>query len=86
MIRNIQAVLAIDVGSSKISGAIVDKDLKILHKELIASRDSVTGLADQNLERTKTMINSLKKLQMKRESLFSALLPAFPSTLIWTEI
>lgn len=62
MIRNIQAVLAIDVGSSKISGAIVDKDLKILHKELIASRDSVTGLADQNLERTKTMINSLKKI------------------------
>ncbi len=62
MIRNTQAVLAIDVGSSKISGAIVDKDLKILHKELIASRDSVTGLADQNLERTKTMINSLKKI------------------------
>lgn len=73
MIRNIQAVLAIDVGSSKISGAIVDKDLKILHKELIASRDSVTGLADQNLERTKTMINSLKKIaDEERISIFSA--------------
>lgn len=73
MIRNIQAVLAIDVGSSKISGAIVDKDLKILHKELIASRDSVTGLADQNLERTKTMINSLKKIADKEGiSIFSA--------------
>lgn len=73
MVRNNQAVLAIDVGSSKISGAIVDKDLKILHKDLIASRDSVTGLADQNLERTKTMINSLKKIaDEKGISIFSA--------------
>ena len=73
MVRNNQAVLAIDVGSSKISGAIVDKDLKILHKDLMASRDSVTGLADQNLERTKTMINSLKKIADEEGiSIFSA--------------
>ena len=73
MVRNNQAVLAIDVGSSKISGAIVDKNLQILHKELIASRDSVTGLADQNLERTKLMINSLKTIADKEGiSIFGA--------------
>jgi len=68
-----KAVLAIDVGASKISGAIIDTNLRILHKDLIASRDSVTGLADQNLDRTKKMINALQVIANNGDiSIFSA--------------
>ena len=41
MIKNNPMVLAIDVGASKISGAIVDRNLKILHKLSIKLVSSV---------------------------------------------
>jgi len=73
MIKNNPMVLAIDVGASKISGAIVDRNLKIFHKDLKASRDSVTGLADQNLDRTKKMIKALHVVANNEDiSIFSA--------------
>ncbi len=52
-------VLAIDCGGTKISGAIVDSEFKILVHEIVPSRDSVEGIADPRLLKTKSLISSL---------------------------
>ena len=52
-------VLAVDVGATKIHGGILDENLKIIHEEKIASRESLLGLADQGLRRTKNTIANL---------------------------
>jgi glucokinase len=52
-------VLAIDLGGSKISGAIVDSDLSLLAQKSIPSRETVEGIADPQLSRTKILITEL---------------------------
>ena len=53
------AVLAIDCGGTKISGAIVDSGFRIVAHETVPSRDTVAGIADPQLFQTKALISSL---------------------------
>ncbi len=52
-------VLAIDLGGSKISGAIVDSDFTLLAQKSIPSRESIQGIADPRLIGTKNLIAEL---------------------------
>ncbi len=52
-------MLALDLGGTKICGAIVNSDLDIIYETTIPSRDSIAGIADPNLDRTKNLILSL---------------------------
>ena len=54
-----RATLAIDVGASKIAGALINADFEILHELLIPARQSLYGLADPDLALTKKMITEL---------------------------
>jgi glucokinase len=56
------ATLAIDVGASKIAGALVDGDFEILHERSIPGRQSLYGLADPDLALTKGLISELLEL------------------------
>ena len=60
-----RATLAIDVGASKIAGALISDSLEILHHEIVPSRSELYGDADPDLAITKTLINSL--LQVAKE-------------------
>jgi len=60
-----RATLAIDVGASKIAGALISDSLEILHHEIAPSRSELYGDADPDLAITKTLINSL--LQVAKE-------------------
>ena len=53
------AVLAIDCGGTKISGAIVDSGFNIVAYEIVPSREGVAGIADPQLLKTKALISSL---------------------------
>lgn len=55
----IKATLAIDVGASKIAGALINADYEILHELSIPARQSLYGLADPDLALTKKMITEL---------------------------
>ena len=57
-----KATLAIDVGASKIAGALISEDFKILHELSIPGRDSLYGLADPDLLLTKALITQLLAL------------------------
>ena len=52
-------VLAVDLGGSKVSGAIVDSDFTLLAQKSIPSRESIQGIADPRLSRTKKLIAEL---------------------------
>ena len=52
-------VLAIDLGGSKISGAIVESDFSLLNQRTIPSRKSIHGIADPQLAGTKSLIADL---------------------------
>lgn len=52
-------VLAIDLGGSKISGAIVGSDFSLLAQKTIPSRETIQGIADPQLLGTKTLIAEL---------------------------
>lgn len=52
-------VIAIDLGGTKISGAIVDENFNMVIAETISSRDSIVGIADPALSRTKALISQL---------------------------
>ena len=54
-----RATLAIDVGASKIAGALINSDFEILHEIAIPARQSLYGHADPNLALTKKMITEL---------------------------
>ncbi len=56
------AVIAIDIGGTKISGALVDPQLQILHQITIPSREGVIGVADPGLVRTHGVITDLLDL------------------------
>lgn len=59
-------ILAIDVGASKIAGALVSETFKILHLANSSSRSALYGDADPDLTITKTLIKSL--LQVAKEN------------------
>lgn len=52
-------VISIDLGGTKISGAIVDAKFNFVLQETIPSRDSIVGIADPALGRTKALITKL---------------------------
>ena len=54
-----RATLAIDVGASKIAGALINVDFEILHEIAIPARQSLYGHADPDLALTKKMIAEL---------------------------
>ena len=54
-----RATLAIDVGASKIAGALINADFEILHEKAIPARQSLYGHADPDLALTKKMITEL---------------------------
>jgi glucokinase len=60
-----RATLAIDVGASKISGALVGESFEILHNEIVPARTALYGDADPDLAITKGLINAL--LQVAQE-------------------
>jgi len=55
----VKATLAIDVGASKIAGALINADYEILHELAIPARQSLYGHADPDLALTKKMITEL---------------------------
>lgn len=55
----VKATLAIDVGASKIAGALINADFEILHELATPARQSLYGLADPDLALTKKMITKL---------------------------
>jgi len=57
-----QATLAIDVGASKIAGALVSNSFEILHNEMVPARTELYGAADPDLAITKTLIKSLLQI------------------------
>ena len=52
-------VIALDLGGTKIAGAIVDENFNMVIAETIPSRDSIVGIADPALSRTKALISQL---------------------------
>ncbi|CAB4543521.1 unannotated protein [freshwater metagenome] len=60
-----RATLAIDVGASKIAGALVSDTFEILHHEIVPARTALYGDADPDLAITKALISSL--LQIAKE-------------------
>lgn len=52
-------VLAIDLGGSKISGAIVDSDFSLVIQKTVPSRQTIHGIADPHLLETKKLIEEL---------------------------
>lgn len=52
-------VLALDLGGSKISGAIVNLELKLIAEKTIPSRETISGIADPGMVRTKRLIAEL---------------------------
>lgn len=60
-----KATLAIDVGASKIAGALVSQSYEILHTESVSARTTLYGAADPDLAITKGLIKAL--LQVAQE-------------------
>ena len=58
----ISAVLAIDVGASKIAGALFDSQMRLLHEISKSSRKDLFSKADPNLDITKSMIVELLEI------------------------
>ncbi len=52
-------VLGLDLGGSKISGAIVDSQLNLVAEKTVPSRDTISGIADPGMRRTKSLIAEL---------------------------
>lgn len=55
----VRATLAVDVGASKIAGALIGESYEILHEISNSARTSLYGLADPDLFLTKKMIGDL---------------------------
>jgi len=70
--------MAVDVGATKIHGGILDENLKIIHEETMASRESLLGLADQGLRRTKQIVVNLMSLAAKSNIKISSACIGFP--------
>mgnify|MGYP000732841854 CR=1 FL=1 len=59
---SVNATLAIDVGASKIAGALIDSGYQILHELVKPARQSLYGHADPDLTITKEIITELIEL------------------------
>ena len=59
---SVNAILAIDVGASKIAGALIDSGYQILHELVKPARQSLYGHADPDLTITKEIITELIEL------------------------
>ena len=70
--------IAVDVGATKIHGGILDENLNIIHEETMASRESLLGLADQGLRRTKQIVVNLMSLAAKSNIKISSACIGFP--------
>ncbi len=62
----VKATLAIDVGASKIAGALVNDALEILHHETVPARTELYGEADPDLALTKDLIKSLLQIASEK--------------------
>jgi glucokinase len=60
--KSTRATLAIDVGASKIAGALVGDAFEILHHETVPARTALYGDADPDLVITKSLIKSLLQI------------------------
>ena len=60
-----RATIAIDVGASKISGALIGETFEILHNEIVPARTALYGDADPDLVITKGLIKAL--IQVAKE-------------------
>ena len=70
--------IAVDVGATKIHGGILDENLNIIHEETMASRESLLGLADQGLRRTKQIVVNLMSFAAKSNIKISSACIGFP--------
>ena len=61
-----RTTLAIDVGASKIAGALVSDKFEILHYETVPARTALYGDADPDLAITKALISSLLQIAKER--------------------
>ena len=61
-----RATLAIDVGASKIAGALVSGSFEILYHETVPARTELYGDADPGLTITKALIKSLLKIAKEK--------------------
>jgi glucokinase len=62
-----RATLAIDVGASKIAGALVGESFEILHQETVPARTALYGDADPELAITKALIKSLLQIANEKK-------------------
>ena len=65
-----RTTLAIDVGASKIAGALVSDKFEILHYETVPARTALYGDADPDLAITKALISSLLQIAKAARVLF----------------
>ena len=61
-----RATLAIDVGASKITGALVSNSFEIIHQETVSARTGLYGDADPGLVITKALIKSLVQIAKEK--------------------
>ena len=61
-----RATLAIDVGASKISGALVGELFEILHNEIVPARTALYGDADPDLAITKALIKAMMQVAKEK--------------------
>lgn len=59
-------VLAIDVGGTKISGALVDREFNLVSEKTVSSRETIYGIADSELLITKALIAELIDFSKRR--------------------
>jgi glucokinase len=62
-----RATLAIDVGASKIAGALVGDAFEILHQDIAPARTALYGDADPELAITKALIKSLLQIASEKK-------------------
>jgi len=74
----VKYLLAVDVGATKIHGAILDENLKIIREERMASQESLFGLADVGLQRTKKIVGGLITWAAKSSINISSACIGFP--------
>ena len=61
-----KAILAIDIGASKIAGALLSESYEILYLESVPARTALYGDADPDLEITKGLIKALLEIAKEK--------------------
>ena len=60
--NSVKVTIAIDVGASKIAGALINDSYEILHHQFVPARVELYGDADPDLALTKALIKSLLEI------------------------